>query len=74
MSWEPMAPTSFGIDSDPVAGASQPAWSPDGQFIAYVRGLADPAHGVFQLHVMDVDGSNVIQITNLPAREPTWSR
>lgn len=62
------------IDSDPVAGASQPAWSPDGQFIAYVRGLADPAPGVFQIHVMDVDGSNVIQITNLPAREPTWSR
>lgn len=53
-------------------GASQPAWSPDGQQIAYTVGF----NGASQLWVMNADGSNKRRLTDPVLSgdfEPTWS-
>ena len=52
--------------------ARQPAWSPDGQRVAF-QGYAD---GVWHIFVMNADGSGVRAITSGPFddREPSWSR
>lgn len=49
-----------------------PAWSPDGQRIAFDR-LATP--NARQIFVMDPDGTNLAQLTDLPggAAHPSWS-
>ncbi|WP_243372324.1 Tol-Pal system beta propeller repeat protein TolB [Geotalea sp. SG265] len=46
-----------------------PRWSPKGNTIAYCR-----QEGGFQIHVINVDGSNDIQLTNAGSNEhPRWS-
>jgi TolB protein len=54
-----------------------PAWSPDGEKIAFAR---RPDGGVYEVFVIDVDGSNLMQITEVgpdaseySSREPAWS-
>jgi uncharacterized protein (DUF885 family)/Tol biopolymer transport system component len=52
---------------------TRPAWSPDGQRIAFVRRMGNSNHEIF---VMDADGSNQIRLTNRPdtvESEPAWS-
>jgi Tol biopolymer transport system component len=57
---------------DPSASVDHfPAWSPDGSRIAFVT----DRDGNFEIYVMNVDGTNTINLTNNPATEfnPTWS-
>jgi hypothetical protein len=61
--------------------ADQPAWSPDGEKIAFRGWAAGGPPGIFNpadIYVMDVDGSNVARLTtgvkNVDSYEsPTWS-
>ncbi len=48
-----------------------PAWSPDGNQIAFVSELT----GDYEIHVMDADGSDVRQLTASPREDwqPSWS-
>jgi hypothetical protein len=72
------------LDGDPVpfdssdGGDSEPAWSPDGQQIAWVRSLGEvPGRGgrVREVFVMNADGSSRRQATTLGgfASAPAWS-
>ncbi len=48
-----------------------PAWSPDGQRIAFVSNRGD---GRYQIYVMNADGSNPKKLTNtLINSDPSWS-
>jgi Tol biopolymer transport system component len=56
----------------------EPAWSPDGQRIAFTSDRHFDGSGptaVPNLYVMDADGSNVTRLTSSPsgARDPAWS-
>jgi len=60
------------LTSNPILRKVDPAFSPDGQEIAYA---AQDATGQFDLFTMARDGTNVKQITNTPnfsEREPEW--
>jgi TolB protein len=50
-----------------------PAWSPDGKQIAFVR--SQPTRINFDIYVMNADGSNPERLTRSPDGEfaPTWS-
>lgn len=54
-----------------AAQEAQPDWSPDGARIAYVSNKS----GISQVWVMNADGSNAVQLTNIPsgAEQPKWS-
>lgn len=49
----------------------QPAWSPDGQLIAFSSGRT----GNFEIYVMDANGNNLVQLTNNRGFDewPVWS-
>ena len=49
---------------DPALDARSPDWSPDGSTIAFGGGNASPAIGV-HLYLMDADGSNVRQLSDV---------
>ncbi|MFZ6026080.1 MAG: hypothetical protein ACOYYS_00075 [Chloroflexota bacterium] len=54
------------------AGADEyPTWSPQGNRIAFTSSRS----GNDEIYVMNVDGSNLVNLTNNPAsdRQPTWS-
>src|SRR5262245_24693291 len=52
-------------------GSHTPAWSPDGQSIAFQSNRA----GNMDIYVMAADGSNPIRLTDSPADDgmPAWS-
>ena len=52
-------------------GASQPAWSPDGKQLAFVRSI----DGKSQLFLLSLDGGEAIQLTKFKygASSPKWS-
>jgi TolB protein len=52
-----------------------PAWSPDGERIAFVRFAGTVAEMVGELYVMNADGSGLVQVTDDGARKPyvIWS-
>lgn len=61
------------VTSDPTAADQQPAWSPDGNriaFIRYVDGIGAPA-----IFVANVDGSGLSRLTDNPEGDawPAWS-
>ncbi len=59
-----------GSGAHDVGDGDQPAWSPDGTRVAFVRG----AQGSRQVYVMDADGGNVRQLTQGPeSTQPAWS-
>lgn len=51
--------------------AREPTWSPDGARIAF----ALECHGNFDIYLMDIDGSNLVRVTDDPGNdfEPAWS-
>jgi TolB protein len=53
------------------ASSSRPAWSPNGQRIAF----ADDAHGSFDIYTIGIDGKGLRRVTNSPSDdfEPAWS-
>jgi Tol biopolymer transport system component len=50
-----------------------PAWSPDGNYIAYAK-TSDKQHGNWELYIMTVDGKEHTQVTDHPAQDkyPDW--
>jgi Tol biopolymer transport system component len=69
-----MAPSGSNVRrlTDGAATALNPAWSPDGQRIAFQTNR----DGIFDIHVMNADGSNQRRLlTNHPGNEarPAWS-
>ena len=60
------------LTNDP-AWDKQPAWSPDGTKIAFVRSSVDSLIGG-NIYIMNADGSNVVQLTFTgDAEHPAWS-
>ena len=59
---------------EPFSVFAQPAFSPDGDKIAFTSDLADPG-GNLDVYIMDRDGTNVQRLTTDPAidAEPDWS-
>ena len=57
---------------DPADGEGKPAWSPDGDKIAY---SALPDGGDWEIYVMDADGTDQTNITDNEEFDvdPTWS-
>lgn len=50
----------------------QPAWSPDGRRIAFVRNSLEAGNN--QLHIMDADGTNLTWVPNTGImRDPAWA-
>ena len=70
-----------GSDPEPLTNDEfdddQPAWSPDGSKIAFISDRDDPlAEGMYDIHVMDADGGNRVNVTNsvdVHDIQPTWS-
>ncbi len=59
--------------TDHLAEDADPAFSPDGQSLAFI---SDRTDGAPRLHIMDADGSNVRAVGNGPGTEhhgPAWS-
>jgi len=59
------------VVSDPPGWQVEPAWSPDGEWIAY-RSIRDGNH---EIYIVKPDGTSDTNLTNSPATdlEPTWS-
>lgn len=57
-----------------LAYYTQPAWSPDGQRIAFV-GHEESMHGQPDIYVMNADGTGLINLTDGPSydSDPAWS-
>ena len=57
----------------PGVSNQYPAWSPDGQRLAFASNRA--GGGKWEIYIMNADGSNVVQLTDWGAytMEPAWS-
>ncbi len=55
-------------DFDPVWSASFPAWSPDGNWIAFAAWRTGTSH----IYKIDINGENLQRLTNL-GLDPDWS-
>jgi Tol biopolymer transport system component len=79
-------PASGGSESAITTGAAgptgglygdvDPAWSPDGQWIAFSSARADPTFGMYDIWVVKANGTGLVRITTPGAGDtgwPTWS-
>lgn len=65
--------SSDGLTENFVVDGYEPVWSPDGQRIVFsIVGVGDDNS---EIGVVDIDGENVVNLTNHPAydRNPVWS-
>jgi len=62
--------TTINLTNTPDIDEIDPAWSPDGKRITFTTYSQIP-----QIHIMDVDGSNVVKLTDEPlfCLGPSWS-
>jgi Tol biopolymer transport system component len=62
-----------GSGQTPLTAGTQPAWSPDGQEIAFIR--HDYADGADGLYKINADGTGLVRMPRLgpAAGQPTWS-
>jgi Tol biopolymer transport system component len=62
----------------PAGENSQPAWSPDGQWIAFVNVNDDGSGSQSSLYMIGVDGSNLTQLASDAGKninsDPAWSK
>jgi len=74
---DPCSGDSIGPGLEPCNGVGfrltdfSPAWSPDGQWIAYSHGSSEP--GVSGIYLIDPDGKNKHQFHTGSAGSPSWS-
>jgi dipeptidyl aminopeptidase/acylaminoacyl peptidase len=54
-----------------IDNRSAPAWSPDSQKIAFVAN--NPSENLFEIYVINIDGSGLVQLTQGGAINPAWS-
>lgn len=68
--FDPQAPELINLTKN-RANDDSPAWSPDGQWIAFISDRGDN----HDIYIMRADGTDVRQVTDLPSDEqyPTWS-
>jgi TolB protein len=61
-----------GANADPNAeGCNEPAWSPDGTKIAFVRSHSNDVDG--EIYAVNVDGTGLTQVTHAPgSNSPDW--
>jgi Tol biopolymer transport system component len=61
-----------GADADPNAeGCNQPAWSPDGTKVVFVRSHNNDTDG--EIYTVNLDGTGLFQVTNAPGSgSPDW--
>ena len=69
----PDGTTSSALTDNDIAMDGHPVWSPDGSQIAFHSD--SQTGGVFEIHVMDADGSNIRQLTDIGGVnwDPAWS-
>lgn len=61
--------------TDHPGSESNPTWSPDGKKITFISDREYPNDYAFDLYVINIDGSNLIRLTNLGStREPIWNK
>ncbi len=49
-----------------------PQWSPDGKKIVFVSAVDEVGRAPYHIYVMNVDGSDQTQITDLNSNSPAW--
>ena len=74
----PDASNAVQLTSNRFDDAEEPSWSPDGTKVGLRAGAPSPPAGPGiggDIHVMNADGTGIVNITNDPAedQEPAWS-
>ncbi len=66
--------TNPGLAQVQSLGHQDPAWSPNGRFLLYVRNAREGARGTPAIHRYNVENDRSIDITGPGYADPSWSR